>query len=195
MSPPIDESDTENEDIMTVLVRDLMTPQALSVSMNTSIQAAAELVTQECVSELYVTDEEGGLMGVIPDYVLLKALLVETAGTQPVSEYMSCQVLSCTADENLNAILPLFREQRCRVLVVVRERKVIGQIYRRDLLRWIVAQNALQQSPIAAPHIVQQVPQPEAAPPSEPTPIPAPRFLQKRPSVLTSDYSLRRLNF
>ncbi|MFN0198363.1 MAG: CBS domain-containing protein [Planctomycetaceae bacterium] len=180
---------------MTVLVRDLMTPQACSVSLSTTIQEAAELLTRECVSELYITDEEGRLLGVIPDYVVLKALLVESAGAQPVSEFMSCQVLSCTADEDIHAILPLFREQRCRVLVVVREQKVVGQIDRRDLLRWIADQNTSQQSAMAPPHVMQPLPQQEAASSTNETPIPTPRFLQKRPSVLSSDYSLRRLNF
>lgn len=167
---------------MTVLVRDLMTPEAVCITLETTIQAAAERVTRECVGELYVTDDAGRLVGVIPDYELLKALYMESAGDRTVADYVSCQIPCCTADEDLNAVLPLFRDQRCRVIVVVRERKVIGQIYRRDLLRWILVQSAMEQNVAPMQTRTTQIEQP-----TEATPIKSPRFLQKRPSVFSSD--------
>ncbi|MEX0727984.1 MAG: CBS domain-containing protein [Planctomycetaceae bacterium] len=167
---------------MTVLVRDLMTPEAVCITLETTIQAAAELATRECVGELYVTDAAGRLLGVVPDYELLKALYMESAGDRTVADYVSCQIPCCTADEDLNAIVPLFRDQRCRVIVVVRERKVVGQIYRRDLLRWILVQNAMEQK--AAPMQTRTMPVEQGTTSNT---IRSPRYLQKRPSVFSSD--------
>ncbi|MDA0832004.1 MAG: CBS domain-containing protein [Planctomycetota bacterium] len=167
---------------MTVLVRDLMTHEAVCISLDSTIQAAAELLTHECVGELYATDDVGRLVGVIPDYEILKALYMEAAPDRTVADYVSCQIPCCTADEDLDAVLPLFREQRCRVIAVVRDRKVIGQIHRRDLLRWILVKCAMEQK--TAP---MQVKTTAGEHSTEPTPIRSPRFLQKRPSVFSSD--------
>lgn len=166
---------------MTVLVRDLMTPEAVCITLDTTIQTAAELLTDRCVGELYVTDSQHRLIGVLTDYEVLKALYVEDAGDRDVADYVSCHVPCCTAEEDLNVIVPLFRDQRCRVLVVVRERRVVGQIYRRDLLRWILVQKSMEQK--ASPLDLRPA---QIDRPSDRT-IKSPRFLQKRSSVLASE--------
>ena len=61
---------------MQVTVRDLMTASPASMPPTATISEAAQMINRECVSEIYLINAAGHLVGVVPDYEVFKSLLL-----------------------------------------------------------------------------------------------------------------------
>jgi CBS domain-containing protein len=68
--------------MMRLTVADLMTQRPVMVSPQCSADTALEVISRHGVSEIYVADKQGRLLGVVPDFELLKA---ELSGEEPQS--------------------------------------------------------------------------------------------------------------
>ena len=129
---------------MKITVRDLMTARPCAVETSTTIGDVLNLLLQEGISEVYVTDGSGALVGVVPDYSLLKAQLNRTSETTPVDTLMSRSMQMVHPNTAASEIVSVFRESRYRRMAVVEEGKLVGQISRRDLMRLLCVQDLLE---------------------------------------------------
>jgi CBS domain-containing protein len=99
---------------------------------------ARTMISQD-YCHLPVVDESGGVIGIISEFDLLKAvqagkdLEIVTAG-----EMMSPKVISVGEDEPVDSVIDIMITQYMITLPVVRDGKLVGVINRRNILHSMV---------------------------------------------------------
>lgn len=122
------------------LVKQVMTTPIITLAPNSLIEEALEVMLRHSISGLPVCEEGGDLVGLISEYDILM-LADQTpemfSPIAPVVHFMSSEVQ--TVDENcsLMAAVKMFRENETRRLPVMRGKKVVGMLSRRDIVRVI----------------------------------------------------------
>src|SRR5687768_16626414 len=120
-----------------VTVRDLMHPEPPTVGRHSTVDDALDVLLQGQVSEVYVVDGGHRLLGVVPDYEILKARLSHADGSNPVETLMTRCCATTHPDVDVSVIATTFRECRYHRLAVVEDGILVGQIGRTDILRMI----------------------------------------------------------
>jgi CBS domain-containing protein len=124
---------------MPITVRDAMSTDLVATARKTSLADAERMLLSYGVDELFVVDERGWLCGVVPDYELLKARMAPSLELRTVEAVMSRRFLVIEPDSPLTLAGRYLREHVHRRLVVVEERRLLGQITRRSVLAWLRA--------------------------------------------------------
>lgn len=130
---------------MRVRVRDLMTVNPVSVCLGTTLQAAAEQMVQAEASEIYVVNEHGRLVGVVPEYDLLKYRLTHYHLEAPIDSLMYVQIESLSPEEDAIQLAPLFRDRRNSCMAVTENGTLIGKLTCRDLFRVMLTLDAIEE--------------------------------------------------
>ncbi len=126
---------------MQAVVGDVMSREIQTISRTISVYEALRLLVHRGVEELYVTDAEQRLIGILPDYELLKHQLSEPSDPQvTVERLMSRRFLVVAPATPLGVALRYLRESFHRRLAVVEGMQVVGQISRIDVLRELASQ-------------------------------------------------------
>ena len=120
---------------MQITVEQVMARRPAAIFEQSTIDEAVDRLLAEGTTELYVTDSMGHLLGVVPDYELLKVQLSQTAGQGLISSLMSRSMLTTEPQCAVSSLAPAFRESFCRKAAVVKNGLLLGQIDRRDVLR------------------------------------------------------------
>jgi len=131
---------------MNITVRDLMSVQFCSVENTASFREVLKLLLREGISEIYVTDHSGRLLGTVADYSLLKGQLSRTANDVPAISLMSRNVTTVDPDSPVLEIASIFRESRYRRVAVVEDGRLVGHLERRDLMRYLCVHEAVEES-------------------------------------------------
>ncbi|MFH1303296.1 MAG: CBS domain-containing protein [Planctomycetota bacterium] len=129
---------------MQVRVRDLMTVNPVSVLMGTSLQEAATQMILAESSEIYVTDQEMRLIGVVPDYAILKHKLMHQNLEAPIDSIMNVQLESLSPEDDALQLAHLFRDRRNSCMAVTENGLLIGKLSCRDLFRTIMALDSIE---------------------------------------------------
>ncbi|MDA0282712.1 MAG: CBS domain-containing protein [Planctomycetota bacterium] len=132
---------------MQVTVRDVMTTQPPIISADTSLHEATRMILDRALSELYVVDETGRLLGTVSDYSLLKARMIKCECNECVSRFISRDMVLLSPDMRLDEVSGFFRESCHSRLAVVEDGRVIGQLSRRNVLRAMVVIDELTHKP------------------------------------------------
>jgi len=123
---------------MEIKVRDLMNKQPPTIDSGASIDQAVVALMDYKVPDLYVTTETGNLVGVIPEYELLKLFLNGNNKGTTVAQVMSGNLTTIRAAYGIMQVAPLFRNSYLQRLAVVEDGKLIGELHRRDVI-WLLA--------------------------------------------------------
>jgi len=136
-----------------MLAKDLMTRPAISVTPDTSVRKAIELMLEKDISGLPITDDSGVLCGIITESDLLNKGMVNLANRKPeqadqaffeeyvrahasvVSDCMTRNVVSFSPEDTLAALISLMSARKVRRLPVVVEGKLVGVVSRHDVLK------------------------------------------------------------
>lgn len=152
---------------MNKTVADVMTKEPITVTPQTPIQEAIEILAENKISGLLVVDENGKLVGTIsesdlmwqesgvetPPYIMfLDSLIylqnptrhnkeIHKALGQTVAEVMSERPMTIKADRSVKEAARLMNEKKVRRLPVVNENsQVIGIITQGDVIRMMAAE-------------------------------------------------------
>lgn len=152
---------------MSKTVADIMTTDPISVSPQTSLQEAIQILADKKISGLPVVDEQGKLIGIIsetdltwqatgvepPPYIMfLDSVIylqnpakhnqeVHKALGQTVGEAMSDRPISIQSDKLVREAARIMHEKKVRRLPVVdAQSKVIGIITQGDVIRMMAAE-------------------------------------------------------
>ncbi len=130
-----------------MLVREVMTTPVVTVTPETSIKSAVELLAQHAITSMPVLDDAGELVGVVSEAdVLLEAFLpdqraheipVQVSAGPPrsrVAQVMSRHVLTIREDADLAEATELMVSTVAKSLPVVSGSRVVGMVSRRDLV-------------------------------------------------------------
>lgn len=120
---------------MRLTVADLMTKRPVMVSPQCSVDTALEVISRHGVSEIYVADKQGRLLGVVPDFELLKAELSGEAADATVEQLMSRSIPVFAPLSDAAEVARLFRDGRYRQFPVVSAGRLVGVITRQDVMR------------------------------------------------------------
>lgn len=130
-----------------MLVREVMTTPVVTVTPETTIKSAVELLSQHAITSMPVLDDRGELIGVVSEAdVLLEAFLpdqraheipVQVSAGPPmarVGQVMSRHVLTIRDDADLAEATDLMVSTVAKSLPVVSGNRVVGMVSRRDLI-------------------------------------------------------------
>ncbi len=121
-----------------VLVKDYMTPEVISVSPDVEISAATECLIKNDISGVPVLDDHGRLVGMLTERDCMKVALHAGYHDVPyglVKDYMSPNPVSVSPDQSVLTMAEKFIHGRFRRYPVVDNGRLVGIISRRDVLR------------------------------------------------------------
>jgi len=118
------------------LARELMTSPAQTVSADTTVERAAELIVRYNINVLPAVEDDR-VVGLISRQVLEKAMF-HHLGERPVSDFMSAEFATTTPEATLFDIQNIIIEGKQRLLPVLEGERLVGVITRTDLLNKLV---------------------------------------------------------
>jgi len=115
-------------------IRDAMTENPRSIGQSASVVEAAQLMREEHIGSLPITDEEK-LVGMITDRDITTRVVAEAADPKmtPVANVYSRDLISVGPDEDLDQALQLMARHQVRRLPVVENGRLVGIVSQADI--------------------------------------------------------------
>jgi CBS domain-containing protein len=122
-------------DPKTLTVGQLMQDAVTTCTPRTDGSTLASLMTRRNFGSLPVVESDGILVGIVTEYDLLQAM-IEGRDLRNIlaTEIMSAHPVSVTEDQTLAQVADLFQDRYITRVPVVRNKKLVGILARRDLL-------------------------------------------------------------
>ena len=126
---------TQACDPKTLTVGQLMQDAVFTCTPRTDALTIGRLMTKQNFGGLPVVGDDGTLVGLVTEYDLLQAM-IDGRDLRKVlaSEIMTTQPLTAREEMSLDEVANLFQDRYVTRLPVVREKKLVGLVARRDLL-------------------------------------------------------------
>jgi CBS domain-containing protein len=134
------------EEVRTMLIREVMTTPAVTVTTQSSTGTALCLMHEEQISSIPVVDYRGALIGVVSetDLVQNKSLVDDrvpafagrvssTTPARRVSEVMTHRVVTARPDDEIEVAIDLMRSTMTDHLPVVENDRVVGTVCPSDM--------------------------------------------------------------
>ncbi|MBE7440637.1 MAG: CBS domain-containing protein [Spirochaetales bacterium] len=123
------------------LVRDLMIKKVISLTPEMEIHAAMELLIKNKISGAPVIARNGSLLGMLTERDCIRMLKAELMHSQDVAhtvaDCMNADIPSIEPDKNILEAAAYFVEKNMRRIPVVEKNKVIGQVHRTEVLKYM----------------------------------------------------------
>jgi len=122
-------------DPKTLTVGQLMQDAVTRCTSRTDVLTIAHMMTHRNFGSLPVVEEDGTLVGVVTEYDLLQAM-IEGRDLRKIlaTEIMSAHPVSVMEEQTLVQVADLFQDRYLTRVPVVRNKKLVGILARRDLL-------------------------------------------------------------
>lgn len=144
-----------------MLIRDLMTTPAISVTPETPISAALQRLDDAKITSMPVVDGHGTLCGIVSEADLVEdqnliddripLTVVRVPGPvvpRRVADVMTHLVVTVGADQELEAAIDLMRSTMMKSLPVVEHGRVTGMISRSDIIHLLAGRDRRIQSEV-----------------------------------------------
>ena len=117
----------------------------VSVSPDTTLLAALELMADKNVGAVLVLDERGSIQGIFSERDFVRKIIIKGRAmeTTQVREIMTAKVLYVGSDTSLSDCMNLMTEKRIRHLPVLEGEKPIGIVSIGDVVKAIVREQQL----------------------------------------------------
>jgi CBS domain-containing protein len=122
-------------DPKTLTVGQLMQDAVTTCTPRTDVSTIASMMTRRNLGSLPVVEQDGTLVGIVTEYDLLQAM-IEGRDLRNISAMgiMSTGPVTVTEDRTLVQVAELFQDRYITRVPVVRNKKLVGILARRDLL-------------------------------------------------------------
>jgi CBS domain-containing protein len=122
-------------DPKTLTVGQLMQDAVTTCTPRTDVSTIASMMTRRNLGSLPVVEQDGSLVGIVTEYDLLQAM-IEGRDLRNISAMgiMSTVPVTVTEDRTLVEVAELFQDRYITRVPVVRNKKLVGILARRDLL-------------------------------------------------------------
>jgi CBS domain-containing protein len=117
-------------------VRDIMTPEPLTVPPTASVQEAAQLMRDHGVGDVLICDDEGHITGVLTDRDIAIRACAEGLPPERTAVARICSdesIAMISPDDNVHQAVMMMREKAIRRLPVVEDGRPIGIVSLGDL--------------------------------------------------------------
>ena len=119
-----------------IVAKGIMAPAVISVSPDTPLEEAMEIIIENKITGLPVIDDEGFLVGIISEADRLRKALDSSSESELiVSDHMTSGVITVNEDTSLTQITDILMRLGIRRVPVMRNGSVVGIVSRRDLIR------------------------------------------------------------
>ena len=120
-------------------VQSIMTTNVITVKPETPIFDALNLLVEHKISGMPVVDDRGFVVGVLSEKDVLEILIDKNLGIKKtVDDYMSRNVVSFTEEDSAIDICKFFIQSSFRRVPIVKDRKLVGIVSRRDIVELIL---------------------------------------------------------
>jgi len=115
---------------------DVMTREVVTLDENVSAKKAAEVMAQEGVSALIIT-EEGKAVGILTERDILKRIVAEDKNPKEtkLKEIMSSPLVTIGPNVDLEEAAHLMFERKIKNLPVIHENRLIGLVRLQDICK------------------------------------------------------------
>ena len=122
-------------DPKTLTVGQLMQDAVTTCTPRTDVSTIASMMTRRNLGSLPVVEQDGTLVGIVTEYDLLQAM-IEGRDLRNISAMgiMTTVPVTVTEDRTLVQVAELFQDRYVTRVPVVRNKKLVGILARRDLL-------------------------------------------------------------
>ena len=131
--------------------RDVMTRRVVTMTPEMTVDEAISTLLEHRISGAPVVDDDCLVQGVISEFQLLEVVYDPDVKRNRVGDVMTTDIIAVEEDTLLSEVASLFVFRRIRRLPVLKEGRLMGQISRRDLLRYA------QDNPAELKQFVQQM--------------------------------------
>lgn len=114
---------------------DIMTTTVITATKDMRLTDVIKLLLRWHISGLPVVDEGGNLIGIISEHDIMNFAFSGEAGDTRVEQAMSRDVISFPPDAPVETLLRCCSQRRIRRVPIVKDKKVVGIVSRRDILR------------------------------------------------------------
>jgi CBS domain-containing protein len=122
-------------DPKTLTVGQLMQDAVTRCTTRTDALTITHMMTHRNFGALPVVEEDGTLVGIVSEYDLLQAMIDGRDLRKVLAlEIMSTNPVTVTEDQTLAQVADLFQDRYLTRVPVVRNKKLVGILARRDLL-------------------------------------------------------------
>jgi CBS domain-containing protein len=122
-------------DPKTLTVGQLMQDAVTRCTSRTDALTIAYLMTHRNFGSVPIVEEDETLVGIVTEYDLLQAMIDgRDLRKIPAAEIMSAHPVTVTEDQMLAQVADLFQDRYITRVPVVRNKKLVGILARRDLL-------------------------------------------------------------
>ncbi len=108
-----------------------------SISPGASLREAASLLLEKNIGAVICSDTSGGIVGILSERDVARSFARMGADmiALSVSDAMTRDVVACGSDDNVEEILEIMTETRCRHIPVVKDGEVLGLVSIGDLVK------------------------------------------------------------
>lgn len=117
------------------LVKDIMSEKVVTIGPAASMQKAVEILLDENVGCLMVVDDNRRMIGLLNESALLAATFDGQIRHDPVSLHMEREFVNVRPNDSIEHAIDASILHRVRQLPVIENRRLVGLVTRRDLLR------------------------------------------------------------
>jgi CBS domain-containing protein len=109
----------------------------VSIEADRSLSEAARLLSERRIGAVVVVDGRQPVSGILSERDIVKAVAAHGARAldEPVSRFMTGQVVTCTSRSSINNLMELMTQQKFRHVPVVEEGQLVGIISIGDVVK------------------------------------------------------------
>lgn len=139
-------------------IEHLIHTNVICVTAEMPLVRATELLLHSDVPELFVISATGQLLGILPDYALLRSVLVEQIDQATVGQHVCCITSFCTPTTRIVEAAMLLKWNVHARLPVIARGRLVGVITRATVLRSLILERQETES-LSVPEV--HVPRPQ----------------------------------
>jgi kojibiose phosphorylase len=126
---------SEEEIIKMICVKDVMKEKNfVAVTEDTPVKEIGSILVEKKVSSVPVVDKNNGLKGIISESNIIKSTYDKNFEKLKAGQIMETNVISVNCEDSLEEITKIFTKYPYRRLPVIKNKKVVGVITRRDII-------------------------------------------------------------
>jgi len=117
-------------------VRSVMSKPVITVEAESSVREAANLMTKKGVGSIVVT-REGSPVGIVTERDMVERVVAKglEASKLRIEEIMSKPLITTKSDMPIIEAIRMMQKEKIRRLLIVENKKLVGIVTQRDLLR------------------------------------------------------------
>lgn len=118
----------------------------VTVSAAATVAEAAAILAEKRIGTVVVSDDGETAQGILSERDIVRELAASGSGclTQPVSAYMTKDLVTCNRDSKVEDVLTRMTEGRFRHMPVVEEGKLVGLVTLGDVVKAQLAELAME---------------------------------------------------